>query len=358
MKRFTAIWKYTASVGYTDLTSSDSINESFSFISTSSDEFYLGLDSNIIGIYADLSTNGEYTSLSFTYKSDSDWKVLNLIDSYSFSESKYLRWVLPSDAIKFNFTEVDPYSFTPPDTIERYWIKISCSGVITPAVISKLRAITFATYTTPNNVAKYMQLRKMFDNDTNPTDRTIEDFIRRAEDRIDYRTKKSWRFNAVTDELDPQLVDYNRYGVFMRHRNFMKVYSVSIWTGNDWQILVEGRNNDYFVNYNLGMLYLTRLFLLPAAYGMTGRYFHWGFGEFKNSMKIDYIYGRDLETDPEYYMIEGLTNKIVARELWTNHDYSDFIVSGTDKVSLESKVRQLDMDIEKELEELTGVSLY
>jgi hypothetical protein len=295
----------------------------------------------------------------YEYKTDSGWKTASLIDSYTFNASKYLRWVLPNDCIKFNITSTDPYVATPPDNVERYWLRISCSAVTTTAVISKIRAIPYSLYTTPDKVAQFMQIRKIFDNDTNPTELTVEDFIKRAESRIDYLTKKSWKFNIVKDEeLSPELTDYNRYGVFLRHRNFTKVYSVSIWTGSEWQALTEGRANDYFINYDLGLIYFTRLFLLPAAYGMTGRYFHWGFGEFKFSCKVEYAYGRDWETNDEAGIIEILATKMVAKDLWLNHDYSNLIVSGTDKVPLESKIRQLDLDIEKQLEELQGISIY
>jgi len=358
--RFSAIWKYdTGTSVYTDLTSNTQSNTAFNFISASTNVFFLGLERRFTGIYLDLSTNGAYTVLSLSYKADSGWKNLSLIDSYTFTEDGYQRWVLPNDWIKFNFTDTDPYSASVPDNVERYWIKITATTVTTTAVISKIRAIPYALYTTPEKVAQFMQIRKDFDNDTNPTDLTVEDFIKRSEDRIDYLTKKSWKFNIVSaEETDPRLVDYNRYGVFLRHRNFIKVYSVSIWTGNAWQVLTEGRENDYFVNYDLGVIYFTRLFLLPAAYGMTGRYFHWGFGEYKFSCKVLYSYGRDWETNSEAGIVENLATKMAAKDLWLNHDYSSFIVSGSDKVPIESKIRELEVDIEKQIEELIGISVY
>jgi hypothetical protein len=360
MKRHTAVWKFNSNTNaYTDLTSNVNTNTAFNFISDAADTIYFGLEARMLGLIATLTTNGSYTSLVFKYKAGSGWKSLQLIDSYAFDKSKYLRWVLPDDAIKFNFTELDPYSATPPDNVERYWISVSCSAVTTAAVISKLRAIPYVMYSTPAKVAEFMQLKKSFDNDTFPTDLTVEDYIRRAEDRIDYLTKKSWRFNIVsTENSEPQLTDYNRYGVFLRHRNFLEVYSVSIWNGGAWDKLTEGRNNDYFVNYNLGMIYFTRLFLLPAAYGMTGRYFHWGFGEYKHSCQVEYSYGRDWEVDTEKGAVELIATMMAAKSVYLSHDYSSYIVSGSDKVPLESKIRTLDVDIERGIEELTGIQIY
>lgn len=358
MKRFDAIWKSTSGA-LTDITSNTLTNTSFNFISAATETFYFGLLSRFTGIYVDLETNGSYTSLTYQYLSDSGWKTLALIDSYQFTTSKYLRWVLPDDAIYMSVNSGNTTGTTGhPDTILRYWMRISCSAVTTMAVISKIRAIPNAMYTTPRDVAKYMQLTKEFDNESKPSIPTVEKLIVNAESRIDYKTRKSWKFNSISEEYEPILVDYNRYGFFLRHRNFTKVYSVQLWNGGQWQTLVEGRNNDYFVNNDLGMIYLTRLFLLPAAYGMTGRYYHWGFGEFKNSVKVDYVYGRNWETDKEFGMVQQIANMITAKNLWLNHDYSNFIASGSDKVPLDSKIMKLDQDIESNLDELTGIALY
>lgn len=281
-----------------------------------------------------------------------------MIDAYTFSESKYLRWVLPDQWQKYRLidTDTDPYIGTPPDTVERYWLRINAATTaVTQAVISKIRVVPYAMYSTPTKVFQFMQLRKDFDHSTTPSDLTIEDIIRRAEDRIDYRTRKSWRFNAITEEYDPILVDYNRYGFFMRHRDFRQVYSVKIWNGGSWDTQTEGRNSDYFVNYNLGMIYFTRLFLLPAAYGMAGRYFHFGFGEYKNSVKVDYVYGRDPEVDKEFFVVEDISTKMAAIDIWKHHDYSGLAVSGSDKVDLVSKVRILEEEVEMRIEELGGI---
>jgi hypothetical protein len=64
-------------------------------------------------------------------------------------------------------------------------------------------------------------------------------------------------------------------------------------------------------------------------------------------VQVDYIYGRNWETDREFRTVEELATKMVTKELWTNHDYSNFVISGTDKVPMESKIRLLDVDIEK-----------
>lgn len=361
MIRFDAIWKFGVvgeTSSYTDYTNNTKTNTAITFISASTDVFYLGLENRFTGICVDLSTNGSYTGLSFEYYDGDTWSKLSLLDSYTFNTSKFLRWDLPKAWIKYNFTSTEPQTATPPDTEERYWIKITATAVTTAAVISEIRAIPYAFYTSPTKVYQMLQLKNDFSSNSSPTDLTVEDLIRRAEDRIDYITRKSWRFNAVSEDIDSNLVDYNRYGFYLRHRNFRKVYSVAIWNGSDWETLTEGRNNDYFVNYNLGMVYFTRLFLLPAAYGMTGRYFHFGFGEYKNSVKVEYLYGRDPETDREFFMVEDIATKMAACDVLRHHDYSGLIVSGTDKISLEAKVSLMQSEIDQKLAEITAVAIY
>jgi len=358
--RFDNIWEYNAaSSAYVDNSNNSYNNTNINFLSSSANYFYFGLSQRFTGLYVDLTTNGSYSGLVYEYYDGDTWQKLGLIDTYNWDASKYVRWVLPKNNwMKYNFNQdsVQPSGY--PDTTERYWVRISASAVTTTAVISEIRAIPYVLYSSPTKVYQFMQLKRDFDNSTSPTDLTVEDIIRRAEDRIDYRTRKSWRFNAVTETTDPQLVDYNRYGFYLRHRNFKQVYSVQLWDGCAWKLLTEGRNGDYFINYDYGMIYFTRLFLLPAAYGMVGRYFHWGFGEYKNSVKVDYVYGRDWETNPEFFIVEDIATKLAAADLLRHHDYSALIVSGTDKVPLESKIRLLEESAEARMDELVGVAIY
>jgi hypothetical protein len=360
--RFDNVWQYnaaTTATPYLDYTNNSYTNTDFNFLSSSANYYYFGLSSRFTGMFVDLTTAGSYSGLSYQYYDGDVWQPLALIDSYAWDSSKYVRWVLPkSNWVKYNFNQdsVQPSGY--PDTTERYWVRLSASGVVTTAVINKIRAIPYVFYSTPTKVSQLLSLKKDFDYSTTPSDLSVEDMIKRAEDRIDYRTRKSWKFNAITEDTSPTLVDYNRYGFFLRHRNFRKVYSVSLWNGGSWAQLTEGRNNDYFINYDLGMVYLTRLFLLPAAYGMTGRYFHWGFGEYKNSIKVDYVYGRDPEVYTEFYIVEDIATKMAACDVLRHHDYSGLIVSGTDKVPLESKIRLMEEQIEGMIDTLTGVAIY
>lgn len=358
MLRPTAIWLWDDSAGsYVNLTSNIATNTDFNFIADANDKIYVGSNRRSIGLYCDLTTNGSYTSLTYTYTTNGDtWGNLNLIDSYSFSASKYFRWVLPDSWIKFNFTSTNPHSATPPDTVERYWVRIACSAVTTTAVINKLRLIPFAEYCTPTDVSRFCSFKKDFDNSTNPSDLTVEDRIREAEDIIDYRTRKSFRFNVVTNEVgQPTFVDFNRYGFYLRYKDFIKVYSLRLWNGATWDTMTEGRTQDFWVDHNLGMIYFARMYLLPSVYGMVGRYSAYNFGEFKGSVSVDYAWGKDPEQDRQFYIFKKLAIDMASVDIVRHHDYSSMIVSGSDKVSLESKIANLEQNIEMRLDELTGV---
>lgn len=355
------VWLYATGAPntYTDRSDNVRINTTFDFLSASTEYLYVGCDRRILGLYVDLSTNGSYGALTFEYlNSLRVWTKLSLIDSYAFNLSKYVRWALPNkDWNKFNFTATDPHTATPPDDVERYWMRISAASVTTKAVISKLRAIPFVEYTDVDKISDFLSVKKRYDNSTRPTDLAIESLIRRAEDRIDYRTRKSWRFNVVTEDTDPVNVDFGRSGMYMRHKNFYKVYSVKVWNGAEYATLTEGRTNEFVVDYNLGLIYLTRTYILPAVYGIAGRYTSYNVGEYKNAVRVDYAYGRDPETDPEFYVVEDLATKMVAVDIIRHHDYSLNTVSGSDKVSLSDKISNLEEEIEMRLDELTGVAI-
>ena len=360
MLRPNAVWAWDSSASvYLDLSDNINTNTAFDFLADANDIIYIGSERRFVGVYTDLSTAGSYSGLTYKYLiGEETWSSLALIDSYTFNESKYCRWNLPNNWACQQFTSTFPHAKAPPSDVEYFWLKLSATTVTTKAVISKIRLMPYATYTTPDKVSEFLQLKKSFDETTNPTDLMVENFIRRQEDYINYRTRKSWKLQAIVEDTDPILVDYSRYGFYLRHKNFAKIYSVKLWNGGSWETLVEGRNNDYHINYDLGMIIVSRMFNIPAVYGMTGRYAMWGNGEFKNSIKVDYLYGRNPETDSEFFMVEDICTKLVAKDLLQHHDYSHLLVSGSDKVPLESKIRLLTEDTENRIDNLISVALY
>ena len=341
---------------YTNLTSSTYADAPFTFISSSGDCFYIGSPNRFTGVITTLTTNGSYTSVAPEYYNGLIWKNLNVIESYGWDNSRYQRWVLPDDWEDFGFTASLPYSTTAtlPDNVERYWVRYSASAVTTPAVISKFRIIPYALYATADDVANLLQT-DLFTDRTAPTKQSVEDMIRRMEDQIDWRTKNSWKFHVEKEELS----DYKRHGMALRYRNAYDVYTAEMWNGNQWQTLIEGRDQDYFYERGRGMLFFTRLFILPALYSPVGRYSSWwGYGEYKFNIKIHYSYGQEWDTSPTSYLVRDITTKLVAIDLLTKTDFTIMTVSGADNVDLKEKITFWRDDIEQRLDELSSFYTY
>jgi len=355
MLRPDAIFKFDGT-SYTDLSNNPKTNSSIDFISSTDDIFYIGLRRRFIGLYVTLSTLGSYDSISYKYWNGEEWKYLSLLDSYAFSVSKYQRWVVPTDWEPLNFTDTFPHSATAPDNVERFWIKIEAGGVTTQAVISKIRCLPYATYASSGDVAAKLGLNSedIFTTVSEPLSSfDVEDFIVRAEDRIDYRTRKSWRFNAEPEEL----LDFNLEGVRLHHRDIIKVFNAYLWDGSSFDLLTEGRNQDYFVDNDRGMLFFTRFFLPPARY----RYPMYGMalgswkGEFRYAVKVDYSWGRDLETSRDFHIVNNLAAKMAAIECLSSSNFVALVPEASALEEISQRIDRWEREIEDQLENLTAL---
>jgi len=337
----------------------------FEIIGQIEDDLYLGYDYPFKGFVCDVGTAGSYTGLTFKYWDGNSWVQVVPLVSYAFTQDKYLIFPVPLKWVKRTLNDSNEHAVTTlPDSSSRYWLKIEATGVTTTATTNQILCIPQVLYTNPDKVARLLQIKTNFTDETKPTLKGVIELIARAEDRIDFRARKSWRFNFSERTKDSggttvnELYDYNRYGIKLKHPDIKKVYSVSLWNGSTWDVLTEGRNNDYFVDNLPGSIFFTRLFLLPAVYGMTGRYFHWGFGEYKKSVQVEYTWGKDARTDYQFQIAEDVATKIAAIEITRNSDYSILTSSGVDKVSIESKVATWREDVENSLEEIVGLFVY
>ena len=367
MDNFSNVWLWDDSVSsYVDntLEAVSEVGTSFEIIAQANDDLYLGYSLPFKGFVCNVSTAGSYTNLTYKYWDGASWIRVVPLREYNFSQSKYFVFTIPNNWVKRNLNDANEHAITTlPDNSSRYWIKIEATAITTAARINQILCIPQVFYTTPDKVSRFLQLKISFTDETKPTLKSILSLIQRAEDRIDYRARKSWRFNVSEKYRDNtediyELYDYNRYGIKLKHPDIQKIYSVKIWNGGSWDTLTEGRNNDYFVDNATGIIYITRLFLLPAMYGMTGRYFHFGFGEYKKSVQVDYSWGKDGRIDPTFYIVDDIATKMVAIGVIESSDYSILTSSGIDKIPLSEKARIWDMEIETKLDEMVGVVLY
>jgi len=141
------------------------------------------------------------------------------------------------------------------------------------------------TYTTVDKVGNILGFPNgYFDATSTPTSTVIENFINRAEDRIDSRVTHAWRAKTITKEyIEPSSV--YRWGTGIRfdliHRSIRTFVSgtdkVEIWDGSNWVDWVatktEGRNNDYWVDYTTGSIYISnQINMYPHGVRVTYRY--------------------------------------------------------------------------------------
>jgi hypothetical protein len=121
------------------------------------------------------------------------------------------------------------------------------------------------TYTTSDNVAGLLQVSN-FSTTTMPTKATVEKYIERAESKVESRTGHAWKATTISNEyIDPS--SKYRYGTGIRfklnNRSIRSLAKLEIFDGTNWvdyvDTKIEGRDNDYWVNYEEGVVYIIGL---------------------------------------------------------------------------------------------------
>jgi len=359
MLRPSAIWKWDNLV-WSDLTSNIRTTTAFDFITANTDVIYIGLDRRFEGLYVTLSTAGNYTGLAYAYLDGTTWTDVEEVYDYNFdSLDRYALWNLPESWSKEHFISTWPYADDPPDSVDRYWIRVTASAVTTTATISLLRCIPFAMYTTPTDVATYLGLsnKDFFSVNSQPlTINDVEEMIRNAEEEIDYTVKKSWRFNVEEQEEH----EFNLSGIKLVHRDIISVYSLEIWDGGSFEEKTSGRQSDFFTVDKLGMLYFSRYFLLPARIAISGPYgWGWGIGEFTFPMRLFYSWGKDWEKDRQFRDIKDLATKMVCIKVLDATNYLALIPEGIQGgMDLNQKVSRWAQDITNKLDNLRPMMVF
>jgi len=137
-------------------------------------------------------------------------------------------------------------------------------------------------YCTPREVAAYMGFDNFTDS-TVPTRYEVEDIISRMCDEIDRRTHHAWRTTRITDEyynvrIDDRFKGYHhfpldystRIALYLKHRQIRDftsgTHKIEYWDGSSWVDLVanytEGRDEDYWINYERGIIYFVNRYPL------------------------------------------------------------------------------------------------
>ena len=216
-------------------------------------------------------------------------------------------------------------------------------------------------YCTTKDVFNLLQLNNIsstsdFTTTTVPSKLSVEQYIDAAQSKIEYRTRKSWRPNYIAEEYH----DFNLNGFRLKRNDAYKILSMDIWDGGGWDTKGQGRQEDYFLMPDANMVYFSRYFLLPARFqSYNAPVWRFGGGEFTNPIRVTYLAGRDINTNPfEAGIIFDSAKKIAAIEVLRSSDFGQFVVSGTDRVQLLQKIDGWERDVEQRLDDLRAFEVF
>lgn len=176
-------------------------------------------------------------------------------------------------------------------------------------------------YCTVADVQRILGNPDAFSGSTNPTSTQVESFISSAEEKVEKATLHAWRTTTVTDEYYdiPIVSNSKRYQVgvpiYLKNKSIKTIDGgegdkIEVWNGSayeDWvSTKTEGRNEDYWLDYNRGVLYLKTHYLR-------------GFGD--RRLRLTYRYGE--ASVPED--ITEATALKVAIMLVTNDDRTGYL---------------------------------
>lgn len=214
------------------------------------------------------------------------------------------------------------------------------------------------SYTDPDMVSSYLNL-KNFNMTEKPTISRIAELISRSEDMIDFRTGHSWRTRySGTESGQNTTANYEYYNVehqhkyqtgipiFLKHRMVRSLASASgdafyVFQGSgaqaaDWEdwlgTKTEGRDQDYWLDYDKGVLFLRWHFTKPVPMKVA----------------IKYRYGGSTVNK----LVEDICIKMVLTDISEGEDRSAMIPEGLQNIPMRDKITTWREQIKSGLESL------
>ena len=354
-----------------DLEARSITGTSFSVLEGTDDFLYLGDDAKFDMVIFDIDTGGSFTTpLKYEYYNGSSFAEF-IPDTQEFNMDQADDGTYTGEAYGFAGDGVEIFPMrvisdwaktTVDEGQSAYWIRISApNGITTAATVKNIRKRPVEAYCTTQEVFELLQLANVtnttdFTTATIPTKITVEAYIAGAQSQLDYQTRKSWRMNYVADEKH----DFNIFGFKPDRRDVYKILDLAVWDGSQFDSRTQGRQKDYFLVRDTGMVHFSRYFFLPARFrGFNTPTFRFGGGEFITPVRIKYLYGRNLATDVrEGGFVTELAKKMAAIEILKNSDFGNLTVSGMDRVPLQQKIQLFTTEIIEGIESLKGVEIF
>ena len=337
----------TSSGDYTEVTleAQSPAGTSFTLFNSSAYYLYLGNASKFDMAVFDVDIAGTVGALTWEYYNGSAWT------EFVPSSSKYELDPDDNEGSQYDFSKdgaemfpanlLSDWATVAINSATKYWVRVTTASVTTAPTIKRIQMRPYASYCTSKDVYNLLQLTNIlngtdFTSATVPSKDTVEQYIMEAQSYIDMYSRKSWRPTYVANEYQ----QFNLNGMKLDKPDAYKILSLKIWNGASWDTKTQGRKGDYFLVPDTGMVQFSRFFLLPARFtSYNAPVWRWGGGEFTMPVKITYLAGRDIQTDVRQGgIVQDMAKKLAAVDVVRNSDFGGAVVSGMDRVSMESRI--------------------
>ena len=357
----------TDSGDYTDVTleAQSPAGTAFTIFDTTAYYLYLGHSEKFDMAIFDVDTAGGLGALTWQYYNGSSWT------SFIPASGRYRldpdgnegeQYAFAADGVEeFPSNILSDWATTAINSQTKYWVRVTTASVGVAPTIKRIRMRPINAYCTTQDVFNLMQLNNVLDttdfsSSTVPSKSSVESYIMTAQSQVDYKTRKSWRPIYVADEYH----EFNINGFKSKYTNIHKILSLQIWDGNSWETKGQGRDSDFFFAPDIGMIFYSRFFLLPARFASyNAPVWKWGGGEFNLPVRISYISGKDFHTDQrEAGIVFDATRKLAAVDIVRSADFGNIVVSGADRVMLAQRADSWSMEAEEMLSSLRAWEVF
>ena len=337
----------------------------FTLFNSTADYLLIGHESKFDMAVFDIDTAGSLGALTWQFSTSSSWTT------FVPASSRYEIDPDDNEGGQYDFSK-DGAEIFPPNllndwatrsinSVTKYWIRVSAASTTTAPTIKRIQMRPYSAYCTTKDVYELLQLKNIlactdFTSSTVPSKATVEQYIVEAQSYIDMFTRKAWRPTIVPNEYQ----QFNLNGFKLDKPDPYKILSLKIWNGAEWDTKTQGRTKDFFLVPDTGMVHFSRYFLLPARFtSYNAPVWRWGGGEFTMPVKVTYLYGRDINLDTRQGgIIVDTTKKLAAMDVIKSSDFGGLVVSGTDRIDLNSKITSWDEDVKDNLDAMTAFEVF
>ena len=339
----------------------------FTVMGATADFLYLGSDERFDMAIFDVSSGGSLGTLKWEYYNGSAWtefipssgEFRNDPDSSDLGAT--YDFVTDGGEI-FSPSRLASWGTVAVNSVTKYWVRVSSPTTVTTApTMYRIQMRAVNAYCSTKDVFEFLELATVtggtdFTTSTTPTKRQVEDRITAAQAKIEYLSRKYFRPTLIIDENHP----FSLQGFKLDKSGAYKILKMQVWDGASWTLRVEGRDNDFFLVRETGMIYYARYFILPARFmNFNSPIWAYGGGEFADSVRMSYLAGRNIHIDPEGPAAFDAALKWACADLIANFDFGGLIVSGgTANISGSDKVSTWKQEAEDWAESLRSWEVF